>query len=422
MKANATLGLSGPISWSKKSVKKQGFSRALVHRLLGQLTAGAISLVENKNTTLFGDRTCGKPCHVYVNNEDAYQKILMGGAIGGAEAYMDGDWDTDNLTQLIRILLKNRGLLNSMQDNLAVTKNLAYKLFHFFNRDSVSGSKKNIAAHYDLGDDFFKTFLDETMTYSAALFDNPAQPLAEASVNKIDLLCQKLNLGPEDTLIEIGTGWGALAIHAATKYGCHVTTTTISDKQYDHVARLIKAHNLEDRITLLKRDYRHLQGQYDKLVSVEMIEAVGLEYLPEFFRKCSSLLKPEGQMIIQAITIADQHYDRAKKSVDFIQRYIFPGGALPSVTALTSTATRYTDLRSFDLHDITEHYALTLNHWRQAYLNNIDVVKSMGFDQRFMRMWEYYLAYCEGGFHERAIGCVQIRFHKPEFRTRELSA
>lgn len=420
MKANAILSLFGAARSSAEPSARHALYKKLVHRLLEHVKRDAITLVDVGETTLFGDPTSPSHCHIYINDPVAYRKIIAGGAIGGGEAFMDGDWTTDDLTQLVRILLRNRAVLNSMQANLSATRKLAYKLLHFINRGSIAGSKKNIAAHYDLGNEFFELFLDPTMTYSAGVFDHPTQSMEEASLNKIDLLCRKLNLGPGDKLIEIGTGWGALAIHAATHYGCHVTTTTISAAQYTHAARLIRERGLEDRITLLRQDYRHLTGEFDKLVSVEMIEAVGLEHLLEFFRKCSSLLKPEGQMIIQSITIADQHYDTASKSVDFIQRYVFPGGALPSVTALASAATSHSDLRSFDLQDITEHYALTLNRWRQAYLDKVDIVGSMGFDQRFIRMWEYYLAYCEGGFLERAIGCVQMHFHKPEFRTREL--
>ncbi|MCZ6503516.1 MAG: DUF1365 family protein [Gammaproteobacteria bacterium] len=396
------------------------FARRLVHKHFRRMVQGEIILVDNNISYTFGVPSCNEKCHIYINDRNAYLKIAMGGAIGAAEGFIDGNWTTDDLTLLIRLLLRNRPVLDSMQVDLPSFKKLAFKLFHYLNRDSIKGSKKNIAAHYDLGNEFFKLFLDPTMSYSSGIFDSASQSMEQASINKIERLCNKLSLTSSDSLLEIGSGWGALAIHAATHYGCHVTTTTISEEQYKFVTTKVKALHLEDQITVLKEDYRSLTGQFDKLVSVEMIEAVGFEYLPGFFKKCSSLLKSDGEMILQTITIADEHFERAKRSVDFIQRYIFPGGALPSVNALTLAATQHSDLRSCEVEDITEHYAVTVNKWRQRFVKNIDQIKAINFDQRFLRMWEYYFSYCEGGFQERVIGCIQIRFHQPEFRNTEL--
>ncbi|MCB2069151.1 MAG: class I SAM-dependent methyltransferase, partial [Ottowia sp.] len=279
-----------------------------------------------------------------------------------------------------------------------------------------TGSRKNIAAHYDLGNDFFKLFLDPTMMYSSALFPSADASLEEASVAKLDELCRQLELRSEDHLLEIGTGWGGMAIHAARHYGCRVTTTTISREQYQYACEQVQQAGLQDRVTVLCEDYRNLTGRYDKLVSIEMIEAVGHAFYSDYFQRCSALLKPEGKMVIQAITIADQRYDSARKSVDFIQRYIFPGGCLPSLAVISDHLARDTDMQMVHLRDITADYALTLAHWRERFMAAQEAVLRQGFDRSFIRMWEFYLAYCEGGFRERIIGTVQLAFAKPGYR------
>jgi cyclopropane-fatty-acyl-phospholipid synthase len=270
--------------------------------------------------------------------------------------------------------------------------------------------------HYDLGNDFFKLFLDPTMMYSSAVFPNQETSLDEASLYKLDLICQKLQLSDKDHLMEIGTGWGGMAIYAAKHYGCRVTTTTISEEQYNYACAAVKREGLEDKITLLLKDYRDLDGDYDKLVSIEMIEAVGHEYYDSYFQKCSELLKPDGLMLIQAITILDQRYKHAKNNVDFIQRYIFPGGCLPSNEVISKSVANKTDLHIVDLHDIGMDYARTLAEWRKRFNGSADQVDSMGFDDVFYRMWEFYLCYCEGGFTERAISAAQFLFAKPYAR------
>ena len=295
------------------------------------------------------------------------------------------------------------------------------KLFHWMNRNTQDGSKRNIAAHYDLGNDFYQLWLDQSMMYSAAYFDTPETPLETAAAKKLDKICQQLELGPDDHVVEIGTGWGGFAIHAAKHYGCRVTTTTISREQYQYANDAVQEAGLGDRINLLLEDYRDLKGRFDKLVSIEMIEAVGHEFHDTFFKKCADLLKPDGQMLIQAINIADQHYRKYTKSVDFIKRYIFPGGCLTSVTAMSETITRVSDMRVLNLEDIGPHYAATLKHWRERFFDKIEEVRSQGYSDEFIRMWHYYLCYCEGAFIERATGVVQLHAIRPEARPQALT-
>ena len=350
---------------------------------------------------------------VNVHDDRFYTTLAAGGAVGASEAYMQGMWTCDQLTLLVQVLLRNTSVLRGL-GNAAYKKPL-YKLLHLMNRDSVDGSKKNISAHYDLGNKLFENFLDPTMTYSSGFFEKPDSTMQQASTAKLDRICQKLALSESDHVVEIGTGWGSFALHAARNYNCKITTTTISEEQYQLACQRVKDAGLQDRIEIVKKDYRLLTGQYDKLVSIEMIEAVGLAYLGNYFEKCASLLKPAGKMLIQAITIADQQYEFSKRNVDFIQRYIFPGGALPSVTALTNTATNKTDLRMTALEDITGHYATTMRKWREKFYLNVEQITQLGYDNRFLRMWEYYLCYCEGGFEEKSIGCVQAEFTKPTY-------
>ena len=350
---------------------------------------------------------------VDVHDDRFYTTLAAGGAVGASEAYMQGMWTCDQLTLLVRVLLRNTSVLRGL-GNAAYKKPL-YKLLHLMNRDSVDGSKKNISAHYDLGNKLFENFLDPTMTYSSGFFEQSDSTMQQASTAKLDRICQKLALSESDHVVEIGTGWGSFALHAARNYNCKITTTTISEEQYQLACQRVKDAGLQDRIEIVKKDYRLLTGQYDKLVSIEMIEAVGLAYLGNYFEKCASLLKPAGKMLIQAITIADQQYEFSKRNVDFIQRYIFPGGALPSVTALTNTATNETDLRMTALEDITGHYATTMRKWREKFYLNVEQITQLGYDNRFLRMWEYYLCYCEGGFEEKSIGCVQAEFIRPTY-------
>ena len=326
---------------------------------------------------------------------------------------MSGFWSCDDLTALTRIITRNRDVLDGIETGLARLTIPLRKLFHFLHRNSKHGSRHNIAAHYDLGNDFFALFLDETMTYSCGIFEREDSTLQDASIAKIDRICQKLQLSPNDHMLEIGTGWGTFALHAARQYGCRVTTTTISQEQYEFALQRVHAAGLSDQITVLRQDYRDLKGQYDKLGSIEMIEAVGYAFYDTYFTCCSNLLKPNGIMLLQAIIIADQLYEQAKRSVDFIQRYIFPGSCIPSITTISQSLARATDMRLFHMEDITLHYAETLRHWRERFFANLNRVRALGYSEEFIRMWEFYLCYCEGGFRERVIGDVQMLLTKP---------
>lgn len=387
-------------------------------KALSRLQRGRLVIEDGGEIYEFGESAdqAEVVAHVFIHHSSTYKDIIFGGSIGSAEAYMLDSWSSSNLLDVIRLMVLNLELLNKMDNTRPILSRISSKIMHLMNSNTTSGSRKNISAHYDLGNDFFELFLDPTMMYSSAIYPTEDATLEQASLHKLDTICKKLRLSKDDHLIEIGTGWGGLAIHAAKNYGCHVTTTTISQKQYDHACAAVAREGLEDKITLLLEDYRQLQGQYDKLVSVEMIEAVGHKYYASYFEKCSNLLKDDGLMLIQAITIADQRYQEAKRSVDFIQRYIFPGGCLPSNEVIARCIAKNTDMMIVDLHDIGLHYAQTLADWRQRFHAQIDTVKQQGFDDVFCRMWEFYLCYCEGGFSERAISTAQFVFAKPGAR------
>ncbi|MEQ1772422.1 MAG: cyclopropane-fatty-acyl-phospholipid synthase family protein [Burkholderiales bacterium] len=395
-----------------------GIAEFAVRRRLSGITHGALALCDGSRIEHFGKRTdrCPFGATLRVHDPRFYSEIAFGGSIGAGEAYMQGYWSVDDLTVLMRVLLQNREVLDGMETGLARLVAPLQKILHWTSRNTRNGSRRNIHAHYDLGNEFFQLFLDPTMMYSSAIFERPAMTLEEASIAKLDRICRKLELKPGDRVMEIGTGWGGFAIHAARHYGCHVTTTTISPSQHALARTRVAAAGLTDSIDLQMTDYRDLTGQYDKLVSIEMIEAVGHQYYGAYFRKCSELLKPEGMMLLQAITIADQRYEAAKKSVDFIQRYIFPGSCIPSVTAISDAVTRVSDMRLFHLEDIGPHYATTLRQWRENLHFNIEKVRALGYPAPFIRMWEFYLCYCEAGFMERVIGDVHMLLVKPQAR------
>lgn len=387
--------------------------RAVLARLRG-LSRGALVIEEAGQTLHFGD---GAPeLRVQVRRPDFWPQLAFGGSVGAGESFMAGDWHCDDLTGLIRLLLANRAVADGMDRGLARLSAPLRGLLHLFRRNTRTGSRRNIAAHYDLGNDFYRLWLDETLMYSCAVFERPEMTLAEASTAKLERVCRKLDLKPGDHVLEIGTGWGGFALHAAGRYGCRVTTTTLSRQQYELARQRIEAAGLSGKVELLLTDYRDLTGQYDKLVSIEMVEAVGAAHLDTYFGQCARLLKPEGAMLLQAITIADQRYADALKQVDFIQKHIFPGGFLPSVTALTNAMTRAGDLRTLHLEDIGPHYAETLLHWRVNFLNRIEAVRAQGYPETFIRMWLFYLGYCEAGFRERDIGTVQMLLAKPGWR------
>ncbi|MEN9681089.1 MAG: hypothetical protein RLZZ627_982 [Pseudomonadota bacterium] len=393
------------------------WARYLLLRQLRGLEEGELILVDGETYT-FGRPTEAFPLSIRleISHPAFYGNTVFGGSLGCAESYIAGDWNCSDLPGLIRLMVRNRPVMEGLDGGLSLVMTPARRWLHWLNRNNQSGSRRNIAAHYDLGNDFFQTFLDDSMMYSCALFEPEHISLEEASKAKLERVCQLLDLQPGDRVVEIGTGWGGFAIHAATHYGCHVTTTTISERQHQLASERIEAAGLKDRITLLKEDYRNLEGQYDKLISIEMIEAVGHQFFEAFFKQCSQLLKPEGLMLIQAITINDRQYLSARDEVDFIKRYIFPGSCIPAIEPLVHAATQATDLQLVYLRDIGPHYARTLRTWRERFLENLPKVKSLGYSEAFIRLWEFYLAYCEGGYEERALGDLHMLFQKPVYR------
>jgi cyclopropane-fatty-acyl-phospholipid synthase len=381
---------------------------------MGGLQLGQMVLEQGAESERFGNLSeVALSGHVRVLAPRFYRRILTDGVLGAAESYLEGEWVSDELTDVFRVLLKNEHVIAKFSSSLTWISNLRHRVQHFRNRNSRAGSRRNIHEHYDLGNSFFELFLDPSMMYSSAIFPSEQASLEEGSMEKVDRACRQLQLKPTDDLIEIGTGWGTLAIHAASRYGCRVTTTTISDEQFRMATQRVAAAGLEDRVTVLKRDYRDLTGSYDKLVSIEMIEAVGRRYLPGYFEKCSSLLKDDGAMLIQAIVLPEQRYAGYEESVDFIQKYIFPGGFLPTVSMMQQFVAEKTPLRMLALDDFGMHYARTLRLWNERFHEQLDAVRALGFDERFIRMWRYYLCYCEAAFLERAIGLVQVLWAKP---------
>ncbi len=395
-----------------------GIARRMLLNQMAQLRCGQLTIVEGTNRRSFGD-TGRFPvaATVTVHHPLTYLRILLGGSIGAGEGYMTGLWATDHLTDVIRILVRNESVMAGMEKGWASLSVPVQRLYHWFQRNTHQGSRLNIAAHYDLGNDFYRLFLDETMTYSCGIFKSPDASLASASLAKYDRICRRLQLSPEDHVLEIGTGWGGFAIHAAGRYGCRVTTTTISEEQYRFARRRIEQAGLSDRVRVIFSDYRDLKGTYDKLVSIEMIEAVGHHFYDTFFRICSERLRKDGIMALQAIIIRDDRYREQLKAPDFIKRYIFPGSCIPSVAVICDAVARRTDLRLHHLEDITPHYSRTLRKWRERFFENLDHIRNLGYSETFVRMWEFYLCYCEGSFMERYIGDVQMIFTKPFWRT-----
>jgi cyclopropane-fatty-acyl-phospholipid synthase len=378
---------------------------------LGALRGGQLRLQDAEGQVLLGRADGEDPIHatLTVRDADFYRQVALSGSVGAGESYMEGHWHSDDLVALVRLLVRNRDLLDSMEGGLARLGGLALKAWHGLRRNTRAGSRRNVAAHYDLGNALFRLFLDDNLMYSSAMFA-PGDTLEQASRRKLERICQKLRLGPHDHLLEIGTGWGGMAIHAAGRYGCRVTTTTISKEQHALACERVAAAGLSDRVTVLLEDYRDLRGRYDKLVSIEMIEAIGHQYLDTYFQACAARLAPDGLALVQAITIEDERYEQALHSVDFIKRHVFPGSFIPSVSAMVGSAARAGSLRLLNLEDFGDSYALTLRHWRQRFFDRLDEVRALGYDERFVRLWDFYLCYCEGGFIERSISDVQLLF------------
>lgn len=394
------------LSWFEKRCRK------LVFSVLNKLE-DTLEIIESGQVFKFGLNnnqytTNTRHGQIIIHDPKVYVDFVKGGSIGVAEAFIDNRWSSPNLTMVIQIFSKAQKITDTLEDKSVFIRKFKNVLFHHLNRNSHKGSKKNILAHYDLGNELYKRFLDPEMMYSSAIYPNTTATLAEAQLNKLELICQRLDLKSTDHLLEIGTGWGGMAIYAAQRYGCKVTTTTISDAQYDYAKDRIDALGLGPQITLLKDDYRDLTGVYDKLVSVEMIEAVGYKYMDSFFTQCNDRLKPGGKMLLQAITIADQRFESYLANVDFIQRYIFPGGFLPSINLMNDKLKNKTDMVMEALHDIGLDYAKTLADWRVLFNYSWHELKEHGFDEKFKRLWLYYFAYCEGAFLERSISTVHL--------------
>lgn len=384
--------------------------RSLVFSVLSKLEYGQIEIIDGNERHFFpahgaNGQITGK---IRVHDASLYRDFVKGGSIGAAEAFIDGKWSSPDLLSVIRIFAKAQQQTDDLENQKSFINKIKNAIFHRKNKNSQTGSKRNILAHYDLGNELYTRFLDPEMMYSSAIYPSADASLADAQLHKLETICQRLDLNENDHLLEIGTGWGGLAIYAAKNYGCKVTTTTISDAQFDYAKNRIERLGLTDKITLLKKDYRELTGEYDKLVSVEMIEAVGYEYLPSFFQQCNDRLKAGGKLLIQSITIADQRFDYYRNNVDFIQRYIFPGGFLPSVTVLSEHITKHSNLVVESLSDIGLDYAKTLADWRTSFLNSWSELTQFGYDEKFKRLWLYYFAYCEGAFLERSTSTVHL--------------
>lgn len=381
----------------------------IVLRHLLKLRHGQLIFKGAWNGTV-GDNQSDLQAVIHVHEDRLIELMFRNGVLGAAEGFIRGYWSSDDLVNVIRILARNRDVLDRMNQNIvAKTSQMLLKTWYKSRKNSIDGSRQNIAEHYDLSNDFFKLFLDPSMMYSSAVFKESHMTLEQASDYKKELICQKLQLQPMDHLVEIGSGWGGFAIYAAQHYGCKVTTITISQAQYDEAVIRIAEAGLSHRVKILLQDYRLLEGKYDKLVSIEMIEAVGEQYLPTYFNKCRELLKPNGLALIQAITIEDARYIKALNTVDYIKRYIFPGSFIPCISVMTQVASEQ-KLRLKHLEDIGQSYARTLELWRERFFEHRDQVTQLGFDERFIRMWDFYLCYCEGGFREGVISDVHLLF------------
>lgn len=394
----------------------EGFLRGRLLAQLAPLRGGHLRLRDALGDVVIGDPDATPQVTVWVDDPGFYRAVAAQGSVGAGEAYIRGDWRCDDLVALVQLLVRNRDLLDGMERGPARIGGWLLKGWNRLRRNTREGSRRNIAAHYDLGNPFFSLFLSPDLMYSSALYARPEDTLEAASERKLARICEQLQLTAADRVVEIGTGWGGFALYAARHIGCHVTTTTISVEQYTLARQRVEAAGLQDKVTLLLKDYRDLDGQYDKLVSIEMIEAIGAQYLDTYFATLTRLLKDDGLALLQAITIEDQRYEQARRSVDYIKRFVFPGSFIPSINAIVAAKTRSSDLQLIGQYDFGPSYALTLRAWRQRFLAQLPAVRAQGFDAGFIRMWEFYLAYCEGGFLERAIGVSHLLMARPGYR------
>ena len=409
------MNLDQAITLPRRQSGRSLFRNAVEARL-ALLDHGLLEIERGGHTSVFGAEREGElVARITIQDDRFYQRLALGGTLGAAESYLEGEWNSRDLTGLVRLILRNASALGALESGMARYGATLARLWGGLRRNTRAGSRKNIESHYDIGNDFFERMLDPTLSYSAAIFPRPDATLEEASRHKLELLCQKLELGPSDHLLELGTGWGSLALHAAGRFGARVTTTTLSQQQRLLALERVRSAGLDRQVQVLERDYRDLNGSFDKLVSVEMIEAVGAEYYDTYFRKCGALLKPGGLMALQSITIADHLYERHRREVDFIKRYIFPGSNIPSVAALSASMARSSELCLRGLEDYGLHYARTLAAWR-AQLEPHEAWVVARYGRRFYRSWMFYLAYCEAGFSEGYISVVQMLFERPRWR------
>jgi cyclopropane-fatty-acyl-phospholipid synthase len=398
---------------------KKNFFEKKVLSLLEKMQLGKLNLTLPSGEELsFGNGKENITANIQIVNNNFFKHCLLYGDVGFGEAYVNGYWETDNITNVIKWFLLNVDNAPSVSGSRTKTFMLnalkfANKYFHFSRMNSISGSKKNISAHYDLNNDFFSLFLDSTMTYSAAYFKKDDTSLEQAQLEKYDRLCKQLYLQPTDHVLEIGSGWGGNAIYIAKNYGCKVTTVTISEEQYKFSKEKIQQENLSDKVEVLLKDYRFITGKFDKIVSIEMLEAVGAQFLDVYFKKCNDLLKKKGILALQVITCPDSRFENLRKGVDWIQKYIFPGSLLPSVGAINKSINNTTDFTLVDLKDIGLHYASTLVHWREKFNDNISEIKELGFNEQFIRKWNYYFCYCEAAFLMRNINVMQMVYVRP---------
>lgn len=408
MSSSATLTFS----------KRLTFYETVFFNLFSQMKKGNLQVQSHDGREFYFGEGNEVSANIRITDASFFTKCALYGDIGFAESYLDGDWHTDSISNVITWFIINLNS-NPVLTGKGLRKyssnffKFVNKIYHSARENTITGSKKNIAEHYDLGNDFYQLFLDASMTYSSGIFQSHDSSLEEAQKEKYDRLCRNLKLKSTDHILEIGSGWGGFALHAVKNYGCKVTTVTISEEQYKHAKALFEREKISDRVEILLQDYRTIQGQYDKIVSIEMLEAVGHKYLPVFFSKCNELLRENGSMALQVITSHDKRYAEFRKDVDFIQKHIFPGSQTPSLAAIHAAVNKTSDLGLFDLKDIGLHYAHTLRLWFDAFNSKIGDVKKLGMDDRFIRKWNYYLQYCEAMFKQRHISVVQLIYTRP---------
>jgi cyclopropane-fatty-acyl-phospholipid synthase len=400
---------------TRRPAARDALARAGVGAVLGRVSQGRIDVVEGARERSFGPADAELHATLTINDPAAWRGPLRG-SVGLGESYVAGLWETDDLVALIQIAARELREMDGIRGAVAKPRGLWHRVRGLVPENTRTGSRRNISAHYDLGNDLFASFLDERMMYSCAYFPDSAASLEQAQLAKLDRICDRLRLGPENHLLEIGTGWGGMAIHAARRSGCRVTTTTISREQFELARQRVREAGLDDQVTVLLQDYRDLEGRYDRLVSVEMIEAVGWQYFDDYFRRCDELLSDDGLMLLQAITIDDRIYEIEKGAKSFANTHVFPGGCLPSQGLITGCLERVTSMKQVWVDDITAHYPPTLAAWRERFFGAWERLRERGYDERFRRLWDFYLSSSEAGFRERRIGDVQALFAKPDAR------